>query len=245
MAQPANEVAPAEDTSGTANPIFDRHLMPMPTGTSRPTSTTGIPPSSTPSSGGSPRSPGISTREEPLVQRSGSPTRTRAALGSHCRSTSSSSPRKTTAATTSIVDPHGDHLADAKFKLRALSDYAETYGNELLRIESVAKVGEDVLRTLDLQDPKVREAVRAFEGGKDHGRRVGRRPGLPLTLELSGRIRPGERRPRTPGDVHNGHARPAKKQSSAGTRSRPSGPGQVAFTHRIKAMATPLSTRVS
>ena len=65
----------------------------------------------------------------------------------------------------SIVDPHGDHLADAKFKLRALADYAERYGPEFLRIESVAKVGEQ-LRVLDLQDPKVRLAVHSFEGGK-------------------------------------------------------------------------------
>lgn len=65
----------------------------------------------------------------------------------------------------SIVDPHGDHLADAKFKLRALADYAETYGSEFLRIESVAKVG-DTLRTLDLQNSDVRSAVRQFEGGR-------------------------------------------------------------------------------
>ncbi|MGH9166205.1 MAG: hypothetical protein ACRDZW_11970, partial [Acidimicrobiales bacterium] len=65
----------------------------------------------------------------------------------------------------SIVDPHGDHLADAKSKLRALADYAEQYGGELLRVESIAKVG-DSLRALDLHDAKVRGAVRAFEGGK-------------------------------------------------------------------------------
>ncbi|MBA2609873.1 MAG: hypothetical protein H0U92_13100 [Actinobacteria bacterium] len=65
----------------------------------------------------------------------------------------------------SIVDPHGDHLADAKFKLRALADYAEQYGSEFLRIESVAKAG-DTLRALDLHDANVRAAVRAFEGGK-------------------------------------------------------------------------------
>lgn len=46
-----------------------------------------------------------------------------------------------------------------------MPDYAEQYGNEFLRIESVAKAGES-LRTLDLHDAKVREAVRAFEGGK-------------------------------------------------------------------------------
>ena len=65
----------------------------------------------------------------------------------------------------SIVDPHGDHLADAKYKLRALADYAELYGEDFLRIESIAKVG-DSLRTLDLKQSAVRDAVRAFEGGK-------------------------------------------------------------------------------
>lgn len=65
----------------------------------------------------------------------------------------------------SIVDPHGDHLADAKFKLRALADYADQYGEEFLRIESVAKA-DDKLRVLDLKDEKVRAAVRDFEGGK-------------------------------------------------------------------------------
>jgi hypothetical protein len=65
----------------------------------------------------------------------------------------------------SIVDPHGDHLADAKSKLRALADYADKYTAEFLRIESVAKVGEQ-LRSLDLQDSSVRMAVHTFEGGK-------------------------------------------------------------------------------
>lgn len=65
----------------------------------------------------------------------------------------------------SIVDPHGDHLADAKYKLRALADYAEQYGSEFLRIESIAKAA-DALRVLDLKEPSVRAAVRSFEGGK-------------------------------------------------------------------------------
>ena len=65
----------------------------------------------------------------------------------------------------SIVDPHGDHLADAKAKLRALADYVEKYGDEFLRVESVAKVGGR-LRTLDLHISEVRQAVRSFEGGK-------------------------------------------------------------------------------
>ncbi len=66
----------------------------------------------------------------------------------------------------SIVDPHGDYLADAKAKLRALADFAEQYGKRFLRIESVAKAADGTLRFLDLQDAKVRRAVRDFEGGK-------------------------------------------------------------------------------
>jgi hypothetical protein len=66
----------------------------------------------------------------------------------------------------SIVDPHGDHLADAKAKLRGLADYAECFGYRFVRIESIAKVSDGRLRSLDLLDSKVRQAVRTFEGGK-------------------------------------------------------------------------------
>ena len=66
----------------------------------------------------------------------------------------------------SIVDPHGDHLADAKAKLRALADFAERYGDRFLRIDSVAKAAEGTLRSLDLRDSEIRRAVRSFEGGK-------------------------------------------------------------------------------
>jgi type III restriction enzyme len=66
----------------------------------------------------------------------------------------------------SIVDPHGDFLADAKVKLRALADFAESYGERFVRIESIAKTVDGALQLLDLQDPQVREAIRSFEGGK-------------------------------------------------------------------------------
>jgi type III restriction enzyme len=66
----------------------------------------------------------------------------------------------------SIVDPHGDHLADAKAKLRGLADFAEKCGDRYIRIESIAKVANGQLRSLDLLDAKVRKAVRTFEGGK-------------------------------------------------------------------------------
>lgn len=69
----------------------------------------------------------------------------------------------------SIVDPHGDHLADALSKLKALADYAEQFGpdgtGEVLRVESVAKVGDE-LRVLDLTEASVREAVRSFDEAK-------------------------------------------------------------------------------
>lgn len=64
----------------------------------------------------------------------------------------------------SIVDPHGDHLADARAKLRALADFAERYGHQFVRIESVTKVAGQL--RLDLLEADVRKAVRAFEGGK-------------------------------------------------------------------------------
>ncbi|MDQ6797439.1 MAG: hypothetical protein M3256_25655 [Actinomycetota bacterium] len=58
----------------------------------------------------------------------------------------------------SIVDPHGDHLADVKATLRGLADYAEQFGDRYLR--SIAKVTGGNLRSLNLLDPKVRDAVR-------------------------------------------------------------------------------------
>jgi len=66
----------------------------------------------------------------------------------------------------SIVDPHGDYLADAWAKLRALADYAERFGDRFVRIESIAKASDGTLRKLDLLNNKVRHAVRTFGGGK-------------------------------------------------------------------------------
>ena len=66
----------------------------------------------------------------------------------------------------SIVDPHGDHLADARAKLRALAAFAERFGDRFVRIESVAQVDDGTLRVLDLADPPVRTAVMEFGGGK-------------------------------------------------------------------------------
>jgi hypothetical protein len=60
----------------------------------------------------------------------------------------------------SIVDPHGFHLGDALSKLRGLTDYAEQYGAEFHRIESVAEIGGGTVRVLDLKVAAVREAIR-------------------------------------------------------------------------------------
>lgn len=66
----------------------------------------------------------------------------------------------------SIVDPHGDHLADARAKIRALAAFAEQFGDRFIRIESVARADDGNLRVLDLADPSARAEVLAFEGGK-------------------------------------------------------------------------------
>jgi type III restriction enzyme len=66
----------------------------------------------------------------------------------------------------SIVDPHGDYLADAKAKLRALADFADAHGDKFLRIQSIAKIRDSSLKVLDLLEPNVRKAARNFEGGK-------------------------------------------------------------------------------
>jgi type III restriction enzyme len=66
----------------------------------------------------------------------------------------------------SIVDPHGDYLADAKAKLRALADFADSHGDRFLRIQSVSKAADGSLRVLDLLEADVRKAVRTYEGGK-------------------------------------------------------------------------------
>ncbi len=66
----------------------------------------------------------------------------------------------------SIIDPHGDHLADARGKLRALAAFAEAHGDRFVRIESIAKADDGSLRVLDLMDLAVRSAVVAFMGAK-------------------------------------------------------------------------------
>ena len=63
-------------------------------------------------------------------------------------------------------DPHGDHLADARAKLRALADFADRFSDRFVRVESVAQTDGGTLRVLDLADPAVRADVLAFEGGK-------------------------------------------------------------------------------
>lgn len=64
----------------------------------------------------------------------------------------------------SIVDPHGDHLADAKAKLQALADYADRYGDQFVRIDAVADGSGGQLMALDLREPAVRRAVLSHPG---------------------------------------------------------------------------------
>jgi hypothetical protein len=65
-----------------------------------------------------------------------------------------------------IVDPHGDHLGDARAKLHALADFAERFSDRFVRVESVAQGDGGALRVLDLADPDVRAAVKGFDGAK-------------------------------------------------------------------------------
>lgn len=59
----------------------------------------------------------------------------------------------------SIVDPHGAYLGDALGKLRGLARYAEQYGEQFVRIESVSGANTESLKVLDLKSEAVRAAV--------------------------------------------------------------------------------------
>ncbi len=66
----------------------------------------------------------------------------------------------------SIVDSHGDHMADAKNKLNALAQYAERFGDQFIGIESVTEISDGSLRSLGLKDEGVREALAEFAGAE-------------------------------------------------------------------------------
>lgn len=69
--------------------------------------------------------------------------------------------------TASIIDPHGAHLGDALDKLRALADYAETYGDHFAQILSISDIDTkntkhaDTFFSLDLKRKDIRDAVRS------------------------------------------------------------------------------------
>lgn len=61
----------------------------------------------------------------------------------------------------SIVDPHGDHLADALPKLRGLSAYALAHGDAYKRIEAIIEDRESKsFMAIDLKSEVVRDAIR-------------------------------------------------------------------------------------
>lgn len=57
-----------------------------------------------------------------------------------------------------LVDPHGYHLSDAMPKLRGMAKFAETFGGDFRRIESVAEVNGQ-MRVLDMTKESVRTSV--------------------------------------------------------------------------------------
>ena len=69
-----------------------------------------------------------------------------------------------------LAAPDGDRYhwvsfatPDARSKLVALADYSEQYGDHFVRIESLSQT-DNGLMVLDLQNPTVRSAIRAFTG---------------------------------------------------------------------------------
>lgn len=74
----------------------------------------------------------------------------------------------------SIIDPHGDYLADALPKLRGLSRFVLQYGMAFHRIEAVAKIDRKNYMMLDLQDSKVRERIETVDTVEELYRAVGR-----------------------------------------------------------------------
>jgi len=66
----------------------------------------------------------------------------------------------------SIVDPHGDHLADAKNKLKALARHADQFGDRFAGIKSLTKVSDGTLRSLDLLDKNVQSMLEDFDGAE-------------------------------------------------------------------------------
>ncbi|WP_144802363.1 DEAD/DEAH box helicase [Kocuria rhizophila] len=58
-----------------------------------------------------------------------------------------------------IVDPHGAWLPDALAKLRGMARFAEIYGDNFHRIESISRI-DGKLRVVDFTLPEVRAAVR-------------------------------------------------------------------------------------
>lgn len=64
-----------------------------------------------------------------------------------------------------IVDPHGHHLADALAKLRGYASFADAYGSDFGRVETISKIGSS-FRVLDFKNAAVREAVRTAESAE-------------------------------------------------------------------------------
>jgi hypothetical protein len=57
-----------------------------------------------------------------------------------------------------VLEPHGDHFADAVAKAQGLARYAGSHGDLFGRIEVIRVVG-DQIQSLDLQNTKIRTKV--------------------------------------------------------------------------------------
>jgi type III restriction enzyme len=63
----------------------------------------------------------------------------------------------------SLIDPHGTQFADSRAKLVGLARFAEQFGDQFVRIESIAEL-DGTMRLLDIQQTAVRKAILDFTG---------------------------------------------------------------------------------
>jgi type III restriction enzyme len=66
----------------------------------------------------------------------------------------------------SILDPHGHHLEDATMKLKALANFAKTYGDSFHRIEALDKIDGE-MKALDMSSDVVRDSVISSDKGAE------------------------------------------------------------------------------
>lgn len=84
----------------------------------------------------------------------------------------------------SIVDPHGDYLADSIPKLKGYVAYLKDYPDEFVQVLSVSKVPDGSYRFLDLLEPATQAAIQDFESDHVDDLYLGQHGKLYQTVEV-------------------------------------------------------------